>query len=114
MYLACSNCGNLNKQGESSCYSCGHDLSSDIPPPPPPSEPEPVQDSTWEANTDIRVQPLNPSQGGDATKARTQLGWQPQHTVQDIVHDMMESDLRLFERDRLLLSNGIEILMNDE
>ncbi len=51
---------------------------------------------------------------GDATKARTQLGWQPQHTVQDIVHDMMESDLRLFERDRLLLSNGIEILMNDE
>ncbi len=51
---------------------------------------------------------------GDATKARTQLGWQPQHTVQDIVRDMMESDLRLFERDRLLLSNGIEILMNDE
>ena len=51
---------------------------------------------------------------GDATKARTLLGWQPQHTVQDIVHDMMESDLRLFERDRLLLSNGIEILMNDE
>ena len=51
---------------------------------------------------------------GDATKARIQLGWQPQHTVQDIVHDMMESDLRLFERDRLLLSNGIEILMNDE
>jgi GDPmannose 4,6-dehydratase len=51
---------------------------------------------------------------GDGTKARTQLGWTPLNTVQDIVSDMMESDLRLFDRDRILLSNGLEILKNDE
>jgi len=51
---------------------------------------------------------------GDATKARTKLGWIPLNTVQDIVSDMMESDLRLFDRDRILLSNGLEILKNDE
>ena len=51
---------------------------------------------------------------GDPTKAQTKLGWQPQYSVQDIVRDMMESDLRLFERDRILLSNGLEIIKNDE
>jgi len=68
MYVACSNCGNLNKQSETACYSCGQELANDIPPPPPPSEPV-AQDSAWEVNTDIRVQPLNPRQG-DATKPR--------------------------------------------
>jgi len=51
---------------------------------------------------------------GDATKARTKLGWHPQHTIQDIVRDMMESDIKLFERDRILMSNGLEILTSDE
>ena len=51
---------------------------------------------------------------GDAAKALAKMGWQPQHSVQDIVHDMMESDVKLFNRDRILLSNGLEILKNDE
>jgi GDPmannose 4,6-dehydratase len=53
---------------------------------------------------------------GDSTKARTKLRWEPRNTVKDIVKDMMEADLRLFERDKLLLSNGMEIFntMNDE
>jgi len=51
---------------------------------------------------------------GDATKAYKKLGWKAVHTVQDIVRDMMESDLKLFQRDRLLQSNGMEVLMNDE
>lgn len=51
---------------------------------------------------------------GDPTKAMTKLGWKPKNTVQDIVHDMMLSDLKLFERDRILLSNGMEIIKNDE
>jgi GDPmannose 4,6-dehydratase len=51
---------------------------------------------------------------GDPTKAQTKLGWQPQYTVEDIVKDMVTSDLRLFERDRLLISNGLEIVKNDE
>lgn len=33
---------------------------------------------------------------GDATKARTQLGWQPKYTLQAMVREMVESDLKLF------------------
>jgi GDPmannose 4,6-dehydratase len=51
---------------------------------------------------------------GDASNARIKLGWEPTHTVQDIVADMMESDLKLFDRDRILLSNGLDIYKNDE
>lgn len=51
---------------------------------------------------------------GDPTKAKTKLGWQPRRTVQDMVREMVESDLKLFQRDKVLLSNGMEILKNDE
>jgi len=51
---------------------------------------------------------------GDSTLAQTKLGWEPIHTIQDIVRDMMQSDLKLFDRDKILQSNGLEILMNDE
>ena len=51
---------------------------------------------------------------GDPTKAKTKLGWQPRRTVQDMVREMVESDLKLFQRDKILLSNGMEILKNDE
>ncbi len=51
---------------------------------------------------------------GDSTKARTKLGWMPKNTVYDIVHDMIESDLKLFDRDRIMLTNGLEIFKYDE
>jgi GDPmannose 4,6-dehydratase len=51
---------------------------------------------------------------GDPAKARIKLGWEPKHSVGDIVKDMMQADLKLFERDKLLLSNGMEILKYDE
>jgi GDPmannose 4,6-dehydratase len=51
---------------------------------------------------------------GDSSKARKKLGWEPRHTVEDIVHDMVVADVKLFERDRLLLANGIEVLKYDE
>jgi GDPmannose 4,6-dehydratase len=50
---------------------------------------------------------------GDPTKAKEKLGWEPKTTVRDIIKDMMESDLKLFERDKLLASNGHEILKID-
>jgi len=34
---------------------------------------------------------------GDSTKARTELGWQPQHTFESLVKDMIDSDLKLAE-----------------
>jgi GDPmannose 4,6-dehydratase len=50
---------------------------------------------------------------GDAAKAKKKLGWTPQNSIEDIVKDMMESDLKLFKRDRLLMRNGHAILKND-
>lgn len=70
MYVACANCGNLNKEGEPTCYSCGQEMVA-APPPPPPSAPEPTaEENPWQANLDIRVQPLNPSKGSDMSKGR--------------------------------------------
>lgn len=51
---------------------------------------------------------------GDPTKAKAKLGWSPKRTVQDMVREMVESDVKLFQRDKILLSNGMEILKNDE
>ncbi|MGW6791599.1 GDP-mannose 4,6-dehydratase [Streptomyces chartreusis] len=35
---------------------------------------------------------------GDATKARETLGWQPKHTFQDIVREMVEHDLDMWRK----------------
>lgn len=51
---------------------------------------------------------------GNCTNAKNKLGWEPQYTVEDIVTDMMTADLKLFERDQLLITNGMETFKNDE
>jgi len=51
---------------------------------------------------------------GDATKARKKLNWRPAYAMHDIVKDMMTADLKLFERAKILISNGQEVLNNDE
>ncbi|MBL6448098.1 GDP-mannose 4,6-dehydratase [Fulvivirga sp. 29W222] len=51
---------------------------------------------------------------GDPSKAMTKLHWKPKHTVQDLVKDMVVADLKLFERDRILMSNGLEVFKYDE
>jgi GDPmannose 4,6-dehydratase len=51
---------------------------------------------------------------GNPTKANTKLGWKPKRTVQQMCEEMVKADIRLFQRDKLLLSNGMEILKNDE
>jgi GDPmannose 4,6-dehydratase len=43
---------------------------------------------------------------GDATKARQKLGWEPKHTLEDLVKDMISSDLALFKRDQYLQEGG--------
>ena len=43
---------------------------------------------------------------GDSEKAKERLGWEPQYGIEDIVKDMMEADLKLFERERVLATNG--------
>ena len=43
---------------------------------------------------------------GDASKARTVLGWEPEYDLQALVDDMMEADLKLMQREDYLTSGG--------
>ena len=47
---------------------------------------------------------------GDAAKAKHVLGWEPRCSFNDLVHDMLESDIRDAVKDFYLLSKGCEIL----
>lgn len=47
---------------------------------------------------------------GDATKARTKLGWSPVYTVESLCKEMMQADLELFRRDKYLLEGGHRVL----
>jgi GDPmannose 4,6-dehydratase len=43
---------------------------------------------------------------GDATKAREKLGWTPRHNLDDLVKDMMQSDLHLMKKEDYLRKGG--------
>jgi GDPmannose 4,6-dehydratase len=43
---------------------------------------------------------------GDATKARTQLGWKPKYDLPALVDDMMQSDIRLMQKENYLREGG--------
>lgn len=47
---------------------------------------------------------------GDATKAKTILGWKPTYTVQTLCKEMVQADLELFKRDKYLLEGGHKVL----
>ncbi len=43
---------------------------------------------------------------GDPTKAETKLGWKREYQLKELVHDMMESDLKLMTKDQYLKVGG--------
>jgi GDPmannose 4,6-dehydratase len=47
---------------------------------------------------------------GDASKARINLGWQPELSLDDLVADMMQSDIKLMQREQFLKNGGFEIM----
>lgn len=47
---------------------------------------------------------------GDPTKAQKQLNWIPKYSLDDLVKDMVKSDLRLMQRDKYLKDGGYHIL----
>jgi len=51
---------------------------------------------------------------GDPTKARTKLGWTHKHNLQQLVTDMVKSDVELFKRDRYLMEGGHKVLNYNE
>lgn len=51
---------------------------------------------------------------GDASKAKKLLGWEPSCTLQELVDDMVSSDLKLFQRDKYLMEGGHKIYQSYE
>jgi len=51
---------------------------------------------------------------GDPTKAKEKLGWIPEYDLSDLVNDMMESDLKLMEKEEFLKSGGYKMLTSFE
>jgi len=47
---------------------------------------------------------------GDASKAKNKLGWVPEYTLSDLVKDMMQSDVKLMQKDQYLKDGGYKTL----
>ena len=47
---------------------------------------------------------------GDPSKAKSQLGWEPEIQLPELVQDMMTSDLKLMQKDRYLKDGGYQTL----
>lgn len=47
---------------------------------------------------------------GDATKARTVLGWEPEYTLPALIKDMMYNDIKLMKKESYLKEGGYKIL----
>ncbi len=51
---------------------------------------------------------------GDATKAKEKLGWVAKYSVEELLKEMVASDLAIFKRDKYLLEGGHEVLNQHE
>lgn len=47
---------------------------------------------------------------GDATKARTRLGWEPEYSLAALIEDMMKNDIKLMKKESYLKERGYKIL----
>jgi len=47
---------------------------------------------------------------GDATKCREKLSWEPKYTLEQLVEEMMEADMKLFKKERYLKEGGHDTL----
>lgn len=46
---------------------------------------------------------------GDATKARTKLGWKPEHSFEQLIDEMVREDLQLAKRDTTVAREGYRV-----
>jgi len=71
-----------------------------------------ILDLEWEEHVEVDEQYMRPSDvdrlQGDASKARKVLGWQPSVTFDSLVEMMIETDLKLANRERTLLDAGFK------
>ncbi len=69
-------------------------------------------DLDWERHVRIDERYLRPAEvkvlQGDATKARTRLGWQPKVSFEELIEMMVTSDLELAKQERALVDAGLK------
>ena len=46
---------------------------------------------------------------GDATKARTRLGWEPEYSLAALIEDMMKNDIKLMKKESYLKEGGTKL-----
>lgn len=46
---------------------------------------------------------------GNAAKANKQLNWYPEHSLKQLIEEMIASDLELFSKDKLLIESGFRV-----
>jgi len=51
---------------------------------------------------------------GDASKARNELGWEPKYTLQELVKEMVTSDLNIFRKEKMLQEAGYNFIPTKE
>lgn len=51
---------------------------------------------------------------GDPTKAKEKLGWEPKYTLPELVKEMVEHDMQLFSREKMLKEAGFNVLRQYE
>jgi GDPmannose 4,6-dehydratase len=73
-------------------------------------------DLDWREHVEIDTKYFRPAEVdsllGDASKARRVLGWEPNTTFKELVRMMVESDLKLAGRERLLADAPLEFAVN--
>lgn len=51
---------------------------------------------------------------GDARKAREKLGWQPKYTLQEMISEMVSTDVEFFRKHKILAEAGFQVLPQHE
>lgn len=51
---------------------------------------------------------------GDYSKAKNTLGWEPKHSVEELIEEMVREDIKLFEKEKYLQNGGFETLTHQE
>jgi GDPmannose 4,6-dehydratase len=51
---------------------------------------------------------------GNATKAKDKLGWQPKHTLKEMISEMVKYDVEFFRKHKTLLEAGFHVLPQHE
>jgi GDPmannose 4,6-dehydratase len=51
---------------------------------------------------------------GDASKARSKLGWRPETSFESLVREMVKADLEIAQRDALVAKEGFRVFAHHE